>query len=249
MLLDIDGIVRFSDELMRVHHGEVVDNVDPKKIGRIKVKIEFIFEDAAADLPWVYPNDFSPSSLYVPQIGEKVKIVFRNGDIYHPEYIGFAHSTVNHDTAFDEDYPDTFGIHKQGFKATYNMKKELLKITAKNGSTFEMNKAGDALFTMTKDFKVVAAGDISFTADGKVDYSATGNLTYSSDGIATFFGKAKTVLGDAGSQTMVNGTLVVLAGGGSPVAVVGGTAIGTGNLGAPVISTITVGSSKVSAPL
>lgn len=245
MLLDIDGIVRFSDELMRVHYGEVLDNDDPKKLGRIKVKIEFIFEEAAADLPWVYPNEFSPSSLYVPQVGEKVKVVFRNGDIYHPEYIGFFHSTVNHDDAFDEDYPDSFGLHKQGFKATYNMKKELLKITAKNGSTFEMNKDGDAVFTMTKDFKATAK-DIAFTADGKVDVKATGNLTMTSEGTATFSGKAKTIVGDAASQTMVNGSTVMIAGGGAPIAMVGGQAIGTGNGGAPVVSTITVGSSKAS---
>jgi hypothetical protein len=246
MLVDIDGIVKYSDEMYRHHYAEVIDNKDPKKIGRIKVKITSIFEGSASDLPWVYPHQKAPSSFIVPEIGEKVKVRFVNGDIYHPEYVGFYHSTVNHDTEFDDDYPDTFGIHRQGFVAKYNMKKELLEVKAKNGSKFLMNKDGDAEFVMTKDFKVTAK-EVKFTADGKVDVTASGDVTFKSDGTATFSGKSKTIVGDSSSQTMVNGSTVLLAGGGSPVALVGGQTIGTGNLGAPVVSQITTGSSKVSA--
>ena len=68
------------------------------------------------------------------------------------------------------------------------------------------------------------------------------------DGNATFSGKGGTILGDSGSQTAVDGSLVLLAGGGSAVALLGSQCMGTGNLGVPVVSNIVEGSSKVFAP-
>ena len=58
-------------------------------------------------------------------------------------------------------------------------------------------------------------------------------------------GAGQTEVGDASSATLVNGVTVDLAGGGFPVAKLGSQCLGTGNLGIPVISTITNGSTKV----
>ena len=67
------------------------------------------------------------------------------------------------------------------------------------------------------------------------------------DGQTVVKGTGGTNVGDSGSPTMVDGQTVALAGGGAPIARIGDMVIGTGNLGAPVISQIIQGSPKVTS--
>lgn len=225
MLVDIDGIVKYTDEMFRVHYGTVVSNADPKKIGRIKCTIMDLLDFPVADLPWCYPNNDSPDKLFVPKVGAKVKIILRNGDIYHPEYVGYYHSTENHNPDFDPDYPNTIGVSTDGFKIIYNKIQQLLEVVTPNGSYFKMDKDGNTSFKANKNFSVEATQE------------------------ATFLGKTKTTVGSSDSQTFVNGTEVIIAEGGLGVAVVGSEVVGTGNLTIPVVSQVTQGSSKVFAPI
>lgn len=94
------------------------------------------------------------------------------------------------------------------------------------------------------EFKFTAAG-VSMKAVDKFDVAATGDATVKSDGMAKFEGTGGTDVGSSASATNINGTVVNLAGGGAPVAKLGSKCIGTGNLGAPVVSTIIEGSAKV----
>lgn len=257
MLLDIDGVLTFNSENNTVHFGTVVDNADPKKLGRIKVKIDMIYEMSKEDMPWVYPTNYSPLNFYVPKIGEKVRVQFNDGDIYHPEYTGYFHNTENHDSEFDTDYPHSMGMSQDGFVFKYNRQSELFELKAKNGSSLTMNKDGDILFVVKKDFGITSDGkvtvsakaDISFSTDAKFIVNGKGGVEITSDGEAKFSGKAKTEIGSADSQTFVNGQMVLLAGGGLSIATINSQCLGIGNLGAPVVSSIITGSSKVTAPL
>ena len=68
--------------------GEVVDNVDPLKNGRCKVKVFGKFDLLPVEaIPWATPmNRDLPGSHAVPRIGDVVAVRFDNGNIYHPEY-------------------------------------------------------------------------------------------------------------------------------------------------------------------
>jgi hypothetical protein len=74
--------------------GEVIDNLDPKFTGRVKIKVFGKFDDLEDEtIPWAYPaNNLTNGSatgggMYsVPKIGNIVAVKFANGNIYHPEY-------------------------------------------------------------------------------------------------------------------------------------------------------------------
>lgn len=94
LITPINTLTR-NDILSESHRGVVVDNLDPKQRGRIKVQIPNIFEGTPSELPWVYqeqPAGFGGSSeaglLNVPIIGSQVTVEFPDNDIYFPVYVG-----------------------------------------------------------------------------------------------------------------------------------------------------------------
>lgn len=227
--------------------GTVVDNKDPKKLGRVKCSIEGLLNFDKEKLPWIMGNG-SPKKRSVPEIGDQLIIIFPFKDIYHGMFLGHWSHTGNVNPDFDPDYPDTIGISEQGFKAVYNKKSKLFTLLHPSGSTLTINEAGDVSFIAKTKFDIKATGDASFTTDGKVKIDGKGGVDISSDAELKIFGKGKTTVGDAASQTIVMGQLVALGGeGGSPVALMGSQCLGLGNLGIPVVSTIITGASKVMA--
>lgn len=78
-----------NDNIRETHWiGEVVDNNDPKLLGRCKVKVFGKFDKLTSDaIPWATPmnRDFV-GSHNTPHVGSVVAVRFDNGNIYHPEY-------------------------------------------------------------------------------------------------------------------------------------------------------------------
>jgi hypothetical protein len=78
-----------KDNIRETHWiGEVVDNNDPKFLGRCRVKVFGKFDKLPNDsIPWATPmnRDFA-GSHHTPNIGTIVAVRFDNGNIYHPEY-------------------------------------------------------------------------------------------------------------------------------------------------------------------
>jgi len=237
--------------IQNFYKGVVVDNADPKKLGRVKVSIVEIFgNNDKAVLPWVTSFINSPHEFNCPEIGDEIVVFFPYGIVYFPCYIGHWHLNTNHDTEFDADYPDTVGFHRQGYKFIYNKKSKQFTMSHPSGSAFTISPEGGITLHTVEKFSIVATGDVSVTSDAKVTVSGKGGATVESDAEAKFSGKSKTTVGDDSSQTFVNGQMIFLGGpGGMGVAVMGGQTIAIGNLGAPVIGTIMVGSSKVFAPM
>jgi hypothetical protein len=76
-------------KLLGLYEGPVVDNVDPKKLGRVKVNIPGVAEPTG----WAFPlgaagaggkkrGGWSP-----PPIGAEVAVFFKMGDADHPRFI------------------------------------------------------------------------------------------------------------------------------------------------------------------
>ena len=85
----------FEDNLFNTNWlGTVIDIDDPKKIGRIKVRVFGKFDSLADEhIPWAYPalNNSAGSAsgggqFSVPKLNSIVSINFDNGNVYHPEY-------------------------------------------------------------------------------------------------------------------------------------------------------------------
>jgi hypothetical protein len=107
------------NNLQYQHKGIVIDNNDPKKLGRIKCRIIGLAEESDAGKNiWVYPHDSKDSSsgqaLNVPEKNKEVIIVFPYGNIYYPVYIGYWGNEKNalaqlQAELFAENYPQTYG--------------------------------------------------------------------------------------------------------------------------------------------
>lgn len=72
-----------------IWRGKVVSVDDPLKLGRVKVRVYPIMDGVRdEDLPWAEPC-FS-GFLRVPQVGNWVWVMFQEGNVYRPVWLGWS---------------------------------------------------------------------------------------------------------------------------------------------------------------
>ncbi len=158
--------------------GRVVENNDPEKVGRVKVLIPGLFEDAAT-APWCVPLvprgiSSKPGSgeFSVPDVGTDLVIVLQEGDAHYPAYVGSLLSTPNRVSEFDTNYPK-----RRGFK---DIAGNLFYIDTTSGQVVVkfVHKSGTEI-TIDDDGKVhvLAANNMNINVDGTLDITSTGNMT------------------------------------------------------------------------
>lgn len=180
------------------HQGTVVDNLDPNKLGRVKCTIPGIMEAAKENLPWI-TTEQDPSNMIIPEIGDVLKIEFPNNDVYTPVYVGYWNTKANLNPDFDADYPNTFGIVKQGFKLLYNMTQKLAQLIHPSGTEGDIDMDGNVTTNIAKDHTHSVVGSVFETIDGdevrviggNTDDDITGNVLKTIGGNVT-----KTVAGN-----------------------------------------------------
>lgn len=89
---------------MRFHMryiGEVVDDQDPKKKGRVRVTLKDIGWDSPDKAQWCWPRQIH--AMDVPKVGEWVEVYFINGDRTRAAYIGLASEITDQ---IPKDYSD-----------------------------------------------------------------------------------------------------------------------------------------------
>jgi hypothetical protein len=81
----------------KTYVGVVEDNNDPKKMGRIKVRVLDVFDNTPiADIPWASPwKDLVGDQFTLPDKGKIVTVVFENANINNPEFIFSDHYNIN----------------------------------------------------------------------------------------------------------------------------------------------------------
>lgn len=96
------GTLKDSSSLSGVYRARVENNMDPLKIGRVKVRVPIVHgvpgkgitEDG---LPWAYPCFMSAGygygSYVVPEVGEYVFIMFEDDDSSKPVYLGSSYGS------------------------------------------------------------------------------------------------------------------------------------------------------------
>lgn len=90
-----------KDLINKTFYGQVVDNNDPDKEGRCKVRVFGVFTDILdEDLPWAMPGslkifgggeDGGAGEVSIPKLNAIVRIQFPEGNLYSPEWIGLAY--------------------------------------------------------------------------------------------------------------------------------------------------------------
>lgn len=148
------GFIEHTDKFFGNYRGLVMDNVDPDKLGRIKVKIYPMLSGVETiNLPWAVPamilntgagEDYGAFS--VPDINTNVWIFFEAGDIYQPVYFAEATDGIKGlPSDKDTDYPETSVIRtKTGIQIKINRKEdsEDIRIDHPKGSWVEFYSDG-----------------------------------------------------------------------------------------------------------
>jgi hypothetical protein len=163
---DIESIItdfldtEVQDKLEGFYVGKIVDNKDPDKKGRCKVKVYGIFDGVPNDdLPWAMPDfNFIGStmgSFVVPPINTIVRIYFDNNDIYLPHYSTKVIEESKLSSLRLENYPDTMILFEtdEGDYLTMNRKTKKFVFHHNSGNNVEIDRAGntDILIKSNKD--------------------------------------------------------------------------------------------------
>lgn len=84
-------------EANKTYIGVVEDNNDPKKLGRVKVRVLDVYDNLKVeDIPFASSwKDLNGNEFNVPEKGKVLVVVFDQGDEHKPEYIAADHYNIN----------------------------------------------------------------------------------------------------------------------------------------------------------
>ena len=168
------GIPRFK------YSGKVVDNNDPDKKMRLKIRVYGLYGDEIPDedLPWARQDDTflgsTIGSFVVPPVGAIVKVYFDYDDVYSPIYTTKI-PTDNVPSDIKEDYPNNMAlmITDQGDSCTFNRNTGMFSFIHRTGSTFNIDNNGNITFKSVGNISMEAENDISLVANkGSIDMEA-----------------------------------------------------------------------------
>jgi len=95
---------------MLIYVGIVEDNIDPKRQGRVKVRVLGVFDQIPIeDIPWSSPfNATDGKSFHTPSIGKLVSVVFVKDNIYSPYYLDAENYNINLRDRLDDMDDDNY---------------------------------------------------------------------------------------------------------------------------------------------
>lgn len=184
--------LKTSDVAKGHHFGNVVDNNDPGKLGRCKVRVRGVFDGLPdSDLPWAVPDFNLEGNFSVPEIGHLVDIYFRDDDMNFPHYTTKVIDRNNISTLKDEDYPNTFILYEteNGDYLKINKKTNEFMIRAASGTVFTINQSGnldiDTTNSLTGTIDITARGQ--FTMNAPIIQGPNGSVVPSGTGMFQAF--------------------------------------------------------------
>lgn len=170
--------------------GIVVDNNDPKRLGRIKCEVPPFIMGSASELPWIMQRAStglggtgSDSGMCIPLIGSQVVVEFPWGDPYSAVYSGFWRSDATDQSTFAEDYPNTYGFEDNtGTYWKVNMAQRYTEFKHTSGSYLRFKADGTVEEHVAKDKITTIAGNKTETVDGDTVIHIKGKKTEGVDG-------------------------------------------------------------------
>lgn len=186
--ISIDNLIKPKTETDQGKPAVVVDNNDPMRLQRIRVRCEGIYPDIS---PWVRKFNLSglgsssnSDIVCVPEINSQVWIVFPFGTKDFPYYALSPYTQQSHSGEFDEDYPNVYGYHDATTGLTYKVNRITQQFTLKIGS---LTIQGD-----TTSLNVT--GNVNVDGSLTVSTGATGAVR-GSNATATFVNGICTAIG------------------------------------------------------
>lgn len=186
-LLDYSTMFRPPSLAQKTYEGWVVDNEDPLKRQRVRIRIPILHRDIPDDkLPWANINGGGSQanagagvgSVNVPDRFAKMQLTFEEDDPHNPKYQSSpASDDVNSDNELlNEDYPSTLGhVDSHGNKWTTNKATGDVTFIHKSGATIHTDGAGNINIASPSDINIGSKGNINIVAQGDLNLHGVGN--------------------------------------------------------------------------
>lgn len=192
-----DILQKRNDYDGRFFLGTVVDNNDPKKIERLRIRVPNLYGDEIpdADLPWCIPvkhrvrgTTGGNHSLCVPIVGSKMIVVLQDGDPYHPMYMGGFLTPEDLASVLTENYPNRYGFADEKGNHLYvdNATGDVefhhfsgLNIHITPTGTLDIDGPEDLLVNFARDAVVEIGGNLTATVGGDASVDVGGSASVS----------------------------------------------------------------------
>ncbi len=189
----------------------VVDNNDPLRRQRIRIRVPHIVEGETADLPWAIPVGRSTGGsnleLDVPLLNSYVIVAFQDGDVNNPIWYGGVHADYTGASSItDTNYPNRVGRQTQAGTFWYVDKTTNQVHLTHAGTTITVNSNGSIDVVAVHNVNITTTGNVSTHSNGTTVVDADGAITVSSDSTVTVTGTTINVTG----STAVNVTAPVI---------------------------------------
>lgn len=181
--------------------GTVVDNSDPLRLGRVRVRIYGLYDDVQdGALPWALSEDTwlgsNASNIVIPEKGTVVRGIFEDGDIYKPVYNSrianldasteneSAAETIRDSVLSDPDYPYQMLLLStdQGESITLNRNDGLLSIRHRSGLIIQIGSNGTINISQNYNSSDDRSEmpDMNVSIQGKINIESEDDMTIQS---------------------------------------------------------------------
>ena len=160
----------------------VIDNNDPKGLGRVQVQMIWQ-KDNSANTPWIRMTNphagGGKGMYYVPEIGEEVLVGFENNNAEKPFVLGAMYNG-NESSGYNTQGNDQKVIQtRSGTKIIMNDAIGSVFIEDPSGNTWMMDGKGNINVNAPKNFTLNAGENINMTAGKNVSVSAGDDMSNS----------------------------------------------------------------------
>ena len=168
-----------QEKFTGMYRGVVEDVADPKKVGRVRVRVFTIFDDVEVEhLPWaIYADPMMGGSrnsggMIVPANGDHVWVFFENGDHMQPVYFAGAPSAPHFPETGAKGMPEKRGEPEYPFNKVIETKaghtveiddtegNTRIRVKHKSGTQYIMYDDGDLYEYVVGDHKRFVLGSV-----------------------------------------------------------------------------------------
>jgi len=146
-----------------IYVGLVVDNDDPKKLGRLKIAIPNVYGNIdKEDLPWsepCFPYGYTDQGIFfIPELNSLVSVMFINGSPYKPLWLGtiFRENENVVPSEAKDIYPHRKIIKTNSGYLMFDDDSQYIELKHRSGSRIAVTKDGDITIHAAHDVVILA---------------------------------------------------------------------------------------------